>query len=110
MLIERDADDICLAFLLERRLFEDGWEQRWSGEVVSLISSGAFVAFGDEGFQGFLPLRKMRGDWWELNEHETMLVGSESGRVIRLGDPIHVEVARVDTLRGRTDLVPAPEV
>jgi hypothetical protein len=37
-------------------------------------------------------------------------VGSESGGVIRLGDPIHVEVARVDTLRGRTDLVPAPEV
>ena len=110
MLIERDADDVCLAFLLERRLFEGGWEQRFEGEVVSLISSGAFVAFGEEGFQGFLPLRKMRGDWWELNEHETMLVGSESGRVIRLGDPIHVEVARVDTLRGRTDLVPAPEV
>jgi ribonuclease R len=110
MLIERDADDVCLAFLLERQLFEGGWEQRFAGEVISLISSGAFVAFGEQGFQGFLPLRKMRGDWWELNEHDTMLVGSESGRVIRLGDPIHVEVARVDTLRGRVDLVPAPEV
>jgi ribonuclease R len=108
MLIERDADDICLAFVLEQRLFEGGWEQRFEGEVVSLIASGAFVSFGDEGFQGFLPLRKMRGDWWELNEHETMLVGAESGRVIRLGDSIHVEVARVETLRGRVDLVPAP--
>jgi len=108
MLIERDADDICLAFLLEQRLFDGGWEQRFEGEVVSLISSGAFVAFGAEGFQGFLPLRKMRGDWWELNEHETKLVGAESGRTIRLGDPIHVEVGRVDTLRGRVDLVPAP--
>jgi ribonuclease R len=108
MLIERDADDICLAFLLERRLFEGGWEQRFEGEVVSLIASGAFVSFGDEGFQGFLPLRKMRGDWWELNEQETMLEGAESGRRIRLGDPIHVEVSQVDTLRGRVDLVPAP--
>jgi len=108
MLVERDADDICLAFLLERKLYEEGWEQSFEGEVVSLISSGAFVSFGDEGFQGFLPLRKMRGDWWDMNEHETALVGAESGRTIRLGDPIHVEVASVDTLRGRTDLVPAP--
>jgi ribonuclease R len=108
MLIERDADDICLAFLLEQRLFEDGWEQRFSGEVVSLIASGMFVSFGDQGFQGFLPLRKMRGDWWELNERETKLVGAESGRTIRLGDPIDVEVSSVDTLRGRVDLVPAP--
>ena len=106
MRIERDADDVCLAFLLERRLFEDGWERTWNGEVVSLISSGAFVQFGDEGFEGFLPLRRMRGDWWELNEHETMIVGAESGNVIRIGDPISVEVARVDTLRGRVDLVP----
>jgi ribonuclease R len=76
---------------------------------VSLIASGAFVKFGDEGFEGMLPLRRMRGDWWELNEHETALVGTESGRVIRLGDPIRVEVGRVDTLRGRVDLMPAPE-
>ena len=109
MLIERDADDICLAFLLERRLADLGYETTWEGEVVSLIRSGAFVKFGDEGFEGFLPLRRMRGDWWELNEHETMIVGSETGRVIRLGDPIHVEVARVETLRGRVDLVPAPD-
>jgi ribonuclease R len=110
MLIERDADDICLAFLLERRVSELGWETKWEGEVVSLIRSGAFVKFGDEGFEGFLPLRKMRGDWWELNEFETMLIGTESGRVIRLGDSIGVEVGRVETLRGRVDLVPAPEV
>jgi ribonuclease R len=110
MLIERDADDICLAFLLERRLADLGYEHPWEGEVVSLIRSGVFVKFGDEGFGGFLPLRRMRGDWWELNEHETMIVGSDSGRVIRLGDPIRVEVARVETLRGRVDLVPAPEV
>ena len=110
MLIERDSDDICLAFLLERRLYEQGWEQTWEGEVVSLISSGAFITFGDEGFQGFLPLRKMRGDWWELDEHEVKLVGADSGRAIRLGDPISVEVANVDTLRGRVDLVPGPSV
>ncbi len=57
-----------------------------------------------------LPVRRMRSeggrDWWELNEHETILRGERSGATIRLGDPIEVRVARVDTVRGRVDLVP----
>ena len=98
MLIERDADDICLAFLLERELFEDGREPAFEGEVVSLISSGAFVAFGDEGFQGFLPLRRMRG-WWELNELGTALESDR--RALRMGDPVRVAVERIEAPRGR---------
>ena len=104
MKIERDADDVCLAFLLERRLAEAGWELELDGEVVSVIPSGAFVEFGEEGFEGFLPVRRMRGDWWELNEQETALVGAESGRRIRLGDPLRVSVGRVEAPRGRADL------
>ena len=109
MKIERDADDVCLAFLLERRLFEQGWEARFEGEVVSLVGGGAFVRFGDEGFEGFLPVRLLRGDWWQLNEHGTMLVGERSGTTLKLGDPVAVQVRSVEAPRGRVDLVPAME-
>jgi ribonuclease R len=51
-------------------------------------------------------VRRLRDDWWELNELETMLVGAESGRAIRLGDPVQVRVERVDAPRGRVDLAP----
>jgi ribonuclease R len=104
MKIERDADDICMAFLLERRLAESGWDLELDGEVVSIIPQGLFVEFGEEGFEGFLPVRRMRGDWWDLNEQETALVGADSGRQIRLGDPIRVSVGRVEPARGRVDL------
>ena len=104
MQIERDADDVCMAFLLERRLADAGWELELDGEVVGVISKGLFVQFGDEGFEGFLPVRRMRGDWWDINEQETALVGADSGRRIRLGDPIRVAVGRVDPPRGRADL------
>jgi ribonuclease R len=107
MKIERDADDVCMSFLLERRLAEEGWDRPFDGEVVSLVGGGAFVAFGDEGFEGFLPARTLRGEWWELNEHSTALVGERSGKTIRLGDPVEVAVRRVETARGRVDLVPA---
>jgi len=105
--IERSAADVCLCFLLERRLFESGYELEFEGEVVGLIGAGAFLAFGDEGFEGFLPVRRMRGDWWELNEEGTMLLGERRGGVLRLGDAVQIKVDRVDSPRGRVDLVPA---
>jgi ribonuclease R len=107
MQIERAAADVCVAFLLERRLFESGFELEFDGEVVGLIGSGAFVEFGEEGFEGFLPVRRMRGDWWELNEEGTMLLGEKHGGVIRLGDEVKIKVDSVDSPRGRVDLVPA---
>jgi len=106
MVIERDADDIARCFLLERALFEQGFDTIFDGEVVGVIGAGAFVAFGD-GYEGMLPVRKLRGDWWELNDQGTLLRGSESGRAIRLGDGVRVRVERVDAPRGRVDLIPS---
>ena len=108
MKIERDADDVCLAFLLERRLSEAGAGEppEHEGEIVGLIAKGAFVRFGEEGFEGFLPARRLR-DWYTLNEEGTALNGEGSGRALRIGDPIAVAVERVDAPRGRVDLVPA---
>ncbi len=110
MTMERDADDVAQCFLLERELFEAGWETEYDGEVVGLHSSGAFVAFGRRlSFEGMLPVRRLRGDWWELNEEQTMLVGSRSGQTLRLGDPVTVRVGRIEAARGRVDLYPASD-
>jgi ribonuclease R len=106
--VERTADDVCLAFLLERVLSEaDPVEPPvFEGEVIGLIEKGAFVRFGDQGFEGFLPSRRLR-DWWTLNELGTALEAEGSGRRLRLGDPVSVLVDRVETARGRADLSPA---
>src|ERR1019366_2439421 len=109
MTIERDADDIAGCFLLEQALTETGRDTAFTGEVVGLIGAGAFVVFGQSRlFQGMLPVRKLRSDWWELNEEGTMLLGTRNGGAIRLGDPIEIQVERVDAPRGRVDLLPAP--
>ncbi|QEC47761.1 RNB domain-containing ribonuclease [Baekduia soli] len=103
MSIERAADDVAQAFLLERGLFDGSIDRDQEGEVVGLIGAGVFVAFGD-GFEGFLPVRRLRGDWWELNEAGTQLQGEESGRTIRIGDALAVHVRSVDAPRGRVEL------
>ena len=104
--IERRADAIARCFLLETELFETGWDREFDGEVTGVIGAGAFVAFGD-GHEGMLPVRSLTGDWWELNELETMLIAAGSGERIRLGDRCAVRVAKVDAPRGRVDLLPA---
>jgi ribonuclease R len=108
MTIERDADDVASCFLLERELFDAGErEAEYEGEIVGLIGAGAFVAFGDAmRFEGMLPVRRLHGDWWELNEEATMLVGTRNGGVMRLGDAVRVRVGRIDSARGRVDLLP----
>lgn len=105
MQIERMADRVAQAFVLERELFEGGWDRTFDGEVTGLIGAGAFVRL-DSGHEGMLPLRRLRGDWWELNEQGTILTGERTGETLRLGDPVRVRVERVDTARGRVDLGP----
>ena len=108
MSIERSADDIARCFLLARSARDP--DEVFEGEVVGLAGAGAFVAFGPSGeFEGMLPVRRLHGDWWELNEQGTVLVGTRSGGAIRLGDALSVRVGAIDAPRGRVDLLPGWE-
>jgi ribonuclease R len=105
--IERDADDICATYLLERELDQRGTEAGFEGEVSGVIRAGAFVAFGGElgdVYEGFVPARTIGDERFELNETETALVGRESGAMLRLGDPLSVRVTGIEAARGRVDL------
>jgi exoribonuclease R len=54
-------------------------------------------------------VRRLGGDWWELNEAGTTLVGTRGGSAIRLGDPVRVHVGSIDAPRGRVDLLTVDE-
>ena len=104
--VEYTADELCLAWLLERRLFEDGWEATFDGEIVGAIGSGVFVRF-DGVFEGYVPARRLPGDYFELNPLGTALVGRRGGFSYRLGDPIEVRVADIRRWEGKVELAPA---
>jgi ribonuclease R len=108
MVTERDADDVASCFLLQRELIGSEPEVTFDGEVVGVIGAGAFLVFGDRlQYEGMLAVRRMRGDWWELNDEATMLIGTRNGGRIRIGDPVQVRVEKIDAVRGRVDLLPA---
>ena len=112
MRIERDADSVCAAFLLERELFESGPEHEFEGEVSGRdrapARSSRFAGELGDVYEGFLPARRMRGERFDLDETETAIVGARSGRrgaARRPGDG-RASTA-IEAPRGRVDLVPA---
>ena len=104
--VEYLADELCLAWLLEDELFERGWEAEWEGEIVGLIGAGLFVRFG-EVFEGFLPSRRLGGDFFEPTALGTALAGRRGGGTYRLGDPIEVRVEKIERSEGKVALAPA---
>jgi ribonuclease R len=101
--LEYRADELCLCWLLEQRLFELGWEETFEGEITGVIPSGLFARFGDV-FEGYVPARRLPGDYFELNELATALVGRRGGRTYRLGDRIEVRVRDIRLSEGKVEL------
>jgi ribonuclease R len=100
------ADEICLAWFLDDQLFELGWQHEFDGEIIGLIGSGLFVRFG-EVFEGYVPARRLPGDYFELNSLATALVGRRGGGRYRLGDPLQVRVEKIERFDGKVELAPA---
>jgi ribonuclease R len=98
--IEGRGDDVCLAFLLEQRLYERGWSDPFAGEITGLIESALFVQF-EEVYDGLLPARVLGREWFEPDQLGVAMVGRTSGRRYRLGDPIEVTVRSIERPRGR---------
>lgn len=109
--MEREADDICRAFLLDEVLAREP-DAIFAGEVVGLTQSGLFVAFGPElMFEGFVRARDVRelrggGGFWRINEVGTALEDEDTGHRVAFGAPVTVRVEQVEPARGRVDLLP----
>jgi len=101
--VEYLADEICAAWLLERRLYDAGWDAAWEGEIIGVIGSGLFVRFGGV-FEGFLPARRLHGEFFELNAAGTGLVGRTTGRRFRLGDALSIRVESIARNEGKVEL------
>ena len=102
---EYRADELCLAWLLERRLFEDGWETTFEGEIVGAIGSASSCA--RRRLLGLLPGPAPSRRLLRAESLGTALVGRRGGFSYRLGDTIEVRVADVRRWEGKVELAPA---
>lgn len=97
--IEWDAEKIVAYEFMKRHLGEV-----FDGFVAGTIGKGFFVELADYPAEGFVPIRTLDDDYYDLDEKSIAWVGRRSGRTFTVGDPVKVLIERVDPLMGEMDL------
>jgi len=99
---ERDSKDVKLYAFLRAQL-ESGEPQPYPALVTDVRNFGFFVDVPDLAMSGLVPLSLMVDDFYVFDEARRNLTGRRTRKLIRLGDRISVQVARVDTVKKQVD-------
>jgi ribonuclease R len=77
----------------------------FDGRVSGVVPFGVFVTLEDYFVDGLVHVRTLDDDFYRYSAKDYALVGERRGRRYRLGDPLHVQVARVDKEARQIDFV-----
>ena len=105
---ERDSRDVKLFAFLKAQL-QSGDPQQYPALVTDVRNFGFFVDVPGLAMSGLVPLSLMEDDFYVFDEARRNLVGRRTRRMIRLGDKITVQVARVDSFKKQMDFRLAEE-
>jgi ribonuclease R len=95
---ERRADEAEREVLEWKKVIfmRDKVGMSFAGVVTGVVSFGLFVELDEIFIQGLVPMATMAGDFWQYAEREHRLRGESTGRELRLGDRVVVEVKSID--------------
>jgi ribonuclease R len=99
---ERDSKDVKLFAFLKAQL-ASGEPVKYPALVTDVRNFGFFVDVSGLAMSGLVPLSLMQDDFYVFDEARRNLVGRRTRRMIRLGDKLTVQVARVDTFKKQVD-------
>jgi ribonuclease R len=105
---ERDSKDVKLFAFLKAQL-ESGEPQKYPALVTDVRNFGFFVDVPGLAMSGLVPLSTIEDDFYVFDEARRNLVGRRTRRMIRLGDKLTVQVAKVDTFKKQVDFRLAAE-
>ena len=85
---ERELIRIKQVRYAERHLGEEH-----SGTVVGINAKGAYIELTDVFVEGFVPIERFGSDF-VFNDRLYHLIGKRSGKIIQIGDEVHVQIVR----------------
>ncbi len=105
---ERRADEATRDVMdwLKTEYMQDKLGEEFDGIITSVTSFGLFVQLTDIYVEGLVHVTSLKSDYYRFDPVGHRLIGENSGRVYRLGDPIRVLVARVDLEEKKIDFQP----
>ena len=99
---ERDSREAKLFAFLRAQL-QSGQPRRYPALVIEARNFGCFVDVPELGLSGLVHLSSMEEDFFIFDAQRAQLVGRRTRRVIKLGDRVEVQVAKVDTFKRQVD-------
>lgn len=99
---ERDSKDVKLFAFLRAQL-ESGEPTRYPALVTDVRNFGFFVDVPGLAMSGLVPLSAIEDDFFVFEPERNHLIGRRTRRIIRLGDRVEVQVAKVDTFKKQVD-------
>jgi ribonuclease R len=101
---ERQINAIKKARFMSQHLGEE-----FDGVVSSVTRFGLFILLRQFEIDGLLRIEELGKDRFEYDEEKMRLVGQKSGMSYEIGDPVRVQVAKVDVSQGQIDFVMTKE-
>ena len=99
---ERDSKDVKLFAFLNAQL-QSGQPQRYPALVTDVRNLGFFVDVPGLGMSGLVPLSTLEDDFYVFDPVRNHLMGRRTRRIIRLGDNVDVQIAKVNTFKKQVD-------
>jgi len=99
---ERDSKDVKLYAFLKAQL-ATAKPPRYPALVTDVRNFGFFVDVPGLAMSGLVHCSSLTDDFYEFNEARGTLTGRRTRRVIRLGDKVEVQIAKVDSFKKQVD-------
>jgi ribonuclease R len=99
---ERDSKDVKLFAFLKAQL-ASGQPQRYAALVTDVRNMGFFVDVPELSMSGLVHLSSMEDDFYVFEPTRNHLIGRRTRRIIRLGDKVEVQIAKVDSFKKQVD-------
>jgi ribonuclease R len=83
--------------------------QQFEGVVSGVTEWGIYVEILENKCEGMIPIRGLAGDFYEYDEDNYCIRGRRTGKKYQMGDPVRIEVVRVNMVRKQIDFALAGE-
>jgi ribonuclease R len=77
--------------------------QEFNGLISGVSKWGIFVELDGNKCEGMISLRYLDDDFYYLDEENYRVIGHQTGREFKLGDPIRIRVKRIDLAKKQMD-------
>ncbi len=107
---ERRADDAERELIEWKKIkfMQDRVGEDFDGIILSCTKYGFFVELNDLFIEGMVPLSSLQDDRYFFRDTDRQIVGARSGRVFKIGQPVHVLLDRIDRQQKRLQFALLP--